>query len=258
MPDRPGSIQSSTTRSGRAFLEPGVGLVAARGGLDLVAFGLEVVAEQHGERLFVLDDQNARAHALRPRYLIAGRAQRGDRRGVALRPLVGDRPALDDVVHRLGDVGGVVAHALDVLGAEQQMDAERDVARIFHHIGEQLAEHRGADRVDFLVAAPHRHRLAVVAAGIGIEHRLHLAEHQIGHVFDAADQLGRREFAVERDHALGDVLGEIADALQIVGEPQRADDFAQIDRHRLAAGDGQHRLFLDLALQRVDIGIGLR
>ena len=38
--------------------------------------------------------------------------------------------------------------------------------------------------------------------------------------------------------------------------PQRADDLAQIDRHRLAAGDGEHRLFLDLALQRVDIGVG--
>ncbi len=34
--------------------------------------------------------------------------------------------------------------------------------------------------------------------------------------------------------------------------PQRADDLAQIDRHRLAAGDGQHGFFLDLALQRVD------
>ena len=32
----------------------------------------------------------------------------------------------------------------------------------------------------------------------------------------------------------------------------RADDLAQIDRHRLAARDGQDRLLLDLALQRVD------
>ena len=56
----------------------------------------------------------------------------------------------------------------------------------------------------------------------------------------------------ERDHALGDVLGEIADALEVVGDAQRADDLAQIDRHRLAARDGQHGLLLDLALQRVD------
>ena len=36
-------------------------------------------------------------------------------------PLIGDRPAFDHVVDGLGDVGGVVADALDVLGAEQQM-----------------------------------------------------------------------------------------------------------------------------------------
>ena len=56
--------------------------------------------------------------------------------------------------------------------------------------------------------------------------------------------------------ALGDVLGQIADALEIVGQPQRPHDLAQIDRHRLAAGDGEHRLLLDLTLQHVDIGIG--
>ena len=37
---------------------------------------------------------------------------------------LGDRLAGDQVVHGLGDVGGVVADALDVLGAEQQVRAE--------------------------------------------------------------------------------------------------------------------------------------
>ena len=58
--------------------------------------------------------------------------------------------------------------------------------------------------------------------------------------------------AAERDHALGDVLGEIADPLEIVRDAQRADDLAQVDRHRLAARDGEDRALLDLALQRVD------
>ena len=65
--------------------------------------------------------------------------------------------------------------------------------------------------------------------------------------------LAAAELAVERHDALGDVLGEVADALQIVGDAQRADDVAQVDRHRLAPGDGQDRLFLDLALQHVDL-----
>ena len=74
-------------------------------------------------------------------------------------------------------------------------------------------------------------------------------------MLDAADQLGRMKLAVERQHALADVLGEVADPLEVVGDAQRADDLPQIDRHRLPAGDRQHRFFLDLRLQRVDAGI---
>jgi hypothetical protein len=75
-------------------------------------------------------------------------------------------------------------------------------------------------------------------------------------MLDAADQLRRVKLAVERQHALADVLGEVADALEVVGDPQRAHDLPQIDRHGLPAGDGQHGLFLDFLLQRIDAGIG--
>ena len=63
------------------------------------------------------------------------------------------------------------------------------------------------------------------------------------------------EIAVDRGDALGDVLGKVADPLQIIGDAQRAHHVAQIDRHRLASGDGENRLVLDLALQRVDGGV---
>ena len=56
----------------------------------------------------------------------------------------------------LGDVGGVVAHLLDVLGAKKEVNANADIARIFHHVGEQLAEQRVVDGDDFLVPAAHR------------------------------------------------------------------------------------------------------
>src|SRR6516162_8274177 len=56
--------------------------------------------------------------------------QRGEARGVALRPLVGERMSLDHVIDGFRDVGGVIADALDVLGAEHEMDAEGDVARV--------------------------------------------------------------------------------------------------------------------------------
>ncbi len=80
-------------------------------------------------------------------------------------------------------------------------------------------------------------------------------QHEFGHVLDAAHHLLQIELAVENHHALGDVLGEIADALEVVGDAQRADDVAQVDRHRLAPGDGEDRLLLDLALQDVDLGV---
>ena len=62
--------------------------------------------------------------------------------------------AVNEVVDVLGDVGGVIADPLDVLGAEQQMRADADVARILHHVGQQLAEQRIVHRVDL------RHRCA--------------------------------------------------------------------------------------------------
>ena len=55
---------------------------------------------------------------------------------------------------------------------------------------------------------------------------------------------------------LAHVLGEVADPLEIGGNPHGADDFAQVHRHRLAPCDGQYRALLDHALQAVDFGVG--
>src|SRR6476660_10435034 len=243
---------------GRAFLQSRISFVAACRSFNLVALGFEVIAKQHCQRLLVFDNEDARAHAKSVVHLLLPRAQRGDGRRIAFRALIGNRVSLDDIVDRLRDIGRMVAHALDVLGAEHQMDAEGDIARIFHHVGEQLAEYRRADRIDFLVATPYGHGLGDIAPTIGVEHELHLLEHEIGHVLDAADQLGRRELAVQGHHPLGDVLCQITDALEVVGETQGPDDFAQVYRHGLAPGDDEHRSFLNLALQGIDIRIGQR
>ena len=65
---------------------------------------------------------------------------------------------------------------------------------------------------------------------------------------------GWRGFA-DGDHALGDVLAEIADPLEIGRDADRADDLAQIVRHRLALGDHHDRLVVDLALPFVEEGV---
>ena len=71
-------------------------------------------------------------------------------------------------------------------------------------------------------------------------------------MLDAADQFLRIEVAVERHDALADMLGVIADPLEIVADTHGADAFAQVDSHWLPPRDGEDGLFLDFALQRVD------
>ena len=75
-------------------------------------------------------------------------------------------------------------------------------------------------------------------------------------MLDAADQLLRIEVAVERDNALANMFGVIADPLEVVADPHGADAFAQVDRHRLPPRDGEDGFFLDFALQGVDGRIG--
>src|SRR5690606_37875822 len=86
----------------------------------------------------------------------------------------GQSRAGDDVIDRLGDVGGVVADAFDVLGAEDEMRAGGDVTRVFHHIGEKFPEQRSVHGVDVLVAVPHEADLVRQTRGIGVKHFLEL------------------------------------------------------------------------------------
>ncbi len=78
------------------------------------------------------------------------------------------------------------------------------------------------------------------------------ADTSVGHVFYAADELLRVEVAVERDDAFADMLGMIADALEVVAHAHGAHALAQVDGHRLPPRDGEDGFFLDFALQGVD------
>ena len=68
---------------------------------------------------------------------------------------------------------------------------------------------------------------------------------------------GHPGFDADLDRALGDVLGQIPDPLEIARDPNGADDLAQVVRHRLPARDRLRRLLLDLALKQVEPRIGL-
>ena len=122
-------------------------------------------------------------------------------------------PPRHHVIDDFGDVGGVIARALDVLGDEQKMRAKPDRARIFHHVGEKFAEQAVVDLVDLVVLRSTPLRPLGIAVGIGVEHLLELAQRRAAHAGQALRQPDRR-FAVQHQRALGDVLGEIADAFQ--------------------------------------------
>src|SRR5262249_43156539 len=69
--------------------------------------------------------------------------------------IVADVRALDHVDDHLGQVLGVVAHALDGLGDEHEVDAGRDGARIFHHERDELAQEALELLVDLVVLLQH-------------------------------------------------------------------------------------------------------
>ena len=164
--------------------------------------------------------------------------------------------ALDHVMHGLGDVGGVIANSLDVLGAKQMVDAHRYRAGILHRVGEQFPEQRDVERVDLLVALPDLQRLARIAVDEAVEHGGQLRDHQCRHVLEPAHQGALRIIAAHGDDPLADVLRQVADPLEVVGDAQHRHQRAQIDRHRLSQRDRRNGLVLDLSLQIVDRRVG--
>ena len=87
-------------------------------------------------------------------------------------PIGSEMVGADHVIDHLGYVGGMITAALDVLGDEQKMRAQTYGTRIFHHVGQELAEQTIVDFVNLAVLVPYRFRQFGVAAGIGIQHLL--------------------------------------------------------------------------------------
>ena len=116
MPGAFGSIQSSSTRSGFTSSAATRASSPSVASGDAIAFLLEIVFQQLGEGVLVLDYQD-----------VGGLADISTLAffGIGLRPLSGDFFAGDEEVDVFGDVGGVVADALDVLGDEEKMRARR-------------------------------------------------------------------------------------------------------------------------------------
>jgi hypothetical protein len=125
------------------------------------------------------------------------------------------------------------------------MRAKRDVVRVFHHKGEKITRNR------VRIAHPDTTRAFSIPLRIGIERILQKSGHQFMHRPKPNDATRYAQLRFDLDNPLGDILGEIANALEIAWNPNSRDKFAKIRRQRLPPRDRRDRLFLDIALQYI-------
>src|SRR6267154_1419113 len=154
----------------------------------------------------------------------------------AVGDVVADVLALDEVDDVFGDVGGVVADALEIFGDEDQFERGKDDAGITHHVGEQFTENLIAVAVHLIVGGKDTLRELNVAADDGVEG---VANHLLGELAHARQIDVGLHARVAKDAlgSLGDVDGLIADALEIVVDARDSEDEAEIDGHELVQSE---------------------
>ncbi|MPM67332.1 hypothetical protein SDC9_114254 [bioreactor metagenome] len=151
----------------------------------------------------------------------------------------------------------MVADAFDGAGDGDDLDRRGDGARVFHHVGDQLADDRLEFGIDVAVGADHLLGLGGVEAGEGVERLAHQVERGFGQVADADAVLGRQMAGfVDAAHALGDLLGLVAGAFEIGDDLADAEHQAQVGSGRLALGDDVGAIVVDGLFQVVDLAVG--
>src|SRR6266403_2367482 len=148
---------------------------------------------------------------------------------------VADVISLDEVDDVLGDVGGVVADALEVCGDKDQFEGGKDHAGIAHHVGKQFAENLVAVVVHAVVGGEDFLREVDVAANDGVESG---ADHflcQLAHAREVDVGLYAR-VAKDAEGPLGDVHGLIADALEVDIDARHGQRKTEIHGHELVQG----------------------
>src|SRR5437588_11574604 len=172
-------------------------------------------------------------------------------RSAAIDGRMADVLALDEVDDVFGDVGGVVADALEVLGDEDQFERGKDHAGIAHHVGEQFTENLVAVVVHLIVGGQDTLGKVNVAADDGVEG---MANHLFGELAHARQIDVRLHARVAEDAqgSLGDVDSLIADALEIVIDARDGQHEAEIDGHELVQRKKLNDAIVDFHLEFVD------
>jgi hypothetical protein len=164
---------------------------------------------------------------------------------------VADVLALDDVDDVFGDVGGVIADALEIFGDEDQLEGGKDDAGIAHHVGEEFAEDLIAEVIDLVVAGQNLLSEINVAADDSVEG---VANHFLGKLAHARKIDVRFDAGMAKNArgGLRDVNSLVADALKVVVDSGYGKHEAEIHGHQLMEGEELEDAIVDFELQFID------
>src|SRR5262249_47332519 len=152
-------------------------------------------------------------------------------------------------MNSFGDVGCMIAHALEIFGAKKQMSAERHFDGVFHHPSEEISKEACTQPIDILVPRPNIDRQPDIAGCESIEHIMQLRQHKSGQVAHPTYRPLRQVFSTNSNDALADILGKIACTLNLGGNSQDRKNLAKITSNRLAPNDSLNDPHLNAALQ---------
>ena len=160
--------------------------------------------------------------------------------------------ARDEVNNLFGDGGNMIPHPLDVLGNEMQMHAGGNVARVFHHKGQEFPEERVVHLIDILVAQNNAHGHFRVPLDIGVQRFL---EHQLnfaGHAPQRACAVIHRRHLGQNTRPLGHVFPIIPDALQIGADFDDRQNQTQVAGGGRSERDDACRFLIDQLFEGID------
>src|SRR6266481_691954 len=157
----------------------------------------------------------------------------------------------DDV---LGNVGGVVRDAFEVARGKNELKARAHERGPFCHVLQQVFENAIAISIDDIVTFENLRGHLDVAENERAEAFGDHGTHGGGHRSQFFGNLRALHFA-QGDHTLGEIHGEVADALEVIGDFQSSDDEAHFVVGKRTAAEQADGVLIDDNFHFVDAGL---
>ena len=142
----------------------------------------------------------------------------------------------------LGNVGGVVRDSFQVARGKNELHARANQREVLSHVLEQIFKDAIAVLIDHIIAFQNLRGQVDVLEDQRAQAAADHGTNRLGHGCQFLGSL-RVVHLSQRDHALGDVHGDVADALEVVGDFQRSDNQAHfVVGERTAAQQGEWRV----------------